>query len=132
MLKGKRVLCSFQVGSRDSKGIRDISAIFALPPELDLIRQTLLRSYYGPKALLHKVPPGLELIFEQKETDDKQAKQLWSGSMVKRQGRGLPWWLSDKESACQCRRHRFPPWSGKIAHAVEQLSPFTIAIESVL
>ena len=20
---------------------------------------------------------------------------------------GLPWWLSDKESACQCRRHGF-------------------------
>ena len=22
---------------------------------------------------------------------------------------GLPWWLSGKESACQCRRHRFNP-----------------------
>ena len=29
------------------------------------------------------------------------------------------WWLSDKESACQCRRHGFAPWSGKIPHAVE-------------
>ena len=28
------------------------------------------------------------------------------------QGR-LPWWLSDKESACQCRRCRFDPWVGK-------------------
>ena len=27
---------------------------------------------------------------------------------------GLPWWLSDKESACQCRRHRFDPWVRKI------------------
>src|SRR5574340_1093436 len=27
---------------------------------------------------------------------------------------GLPWWLSGKESACQCRRHRFDPCSGKI------------------
>ena len=30
---------------------------------------------------------------------------------------GLPWWLSGKESACQCRRHRrlgFYPWVGKI------------------
>ena len=30
----------------------------------------------------------------------------------------LPWgllrWLSGKESACQCRRHRFDPWEGKI------------------
>ena len=27
---------------------------------------------------------------------------------------GLPWWLSGKESACQCRIHRFYPWVGKI------------------
>ena len=27
---------------------------------------------------------------------------------------GLPWWLSDKESACQCRRHGFDPWIRKI------------------
>ena len=26
----------------------------------------------------------------------------------------LPWWLSGKESACQCRKHRFNPWIGKI------------------
>ena len=30
---------------------------------------------------------------------------------------GLPWWLSGKESACQCRRHLFNPWSGKIPHS---------------
>ena len=22
---------------------------------------------------------------------------------------GLPWWLSNKESFCQCKRHRFDP-----------------------
>ena len=27
---------------------------------------------------------------------------------------GLPWWLSTKEPACQCRRRRFHPWVGKI------------------
>ena len=26
----------------------------------------------------------------------------------------LPWLLSGKESACQCKRHRFNPWVGKI------------------
>ena len=26
---------------------------------------------------------------------------------------GLPWWLSGKESACQCRRRRFDPGVGK-------------------
>ena len=35
---------------------------------------------------------------------------------------GLPWWLSGKESACQCRKHKFDPWSGKIPHASEQVS----------
>ena len=28
-----------------------------------------------------------------------------------------------EESTCQCRGHEFNPWSGKIPHAVEQLSP---------
>ena len=28
--------------------------------------------------------------------------------------RGLPWWLSDKESTSQRRRRRFNPWIGKI------------------
>ena len=32
---------------------------------------------------------------------------------------GLPWWLSDKESVCQCRRQGFNPWSDRIPHAAE-------------
>ena len=27
---------------------------------------------------------------------------------------GLPWWLSDKESTCQCKRRGFDPWVRKI------------------
>ena len=27
---------------------------------------------------------------------------------------GFPWWISGKESTCQCGRHRFDPWAGKI------------------
>ena len=37
---------------------------------------------------------------------------------------GLPWWLRGKESACQCRRHEFDPWSRKIPQAAEQLSNY--------
>ena len=37
---------------------------------------------------------------------------------------GFPCWLSSKESACQCRRCKFDPWSRKIPHAAEQLSPW--------
>ena len=32
---------------------------------------------------------------------------------------GLPWWFSGQESACQCRRQGFYPWSGKIPPATE-------------
>ena len=42
------------------------------------------------------------------------------------------WWLSGKESTCQCRRLRFNPWSGKTPHAAEQLSPWVPATEPVL
>ena len=38
---------------------------------------------------------------------------------------GLPWWLSGKESACQCRRHESDLWAGKISHCAEHLSPWT-------
>ena len=34
--------------------------------------------------------------------------------IIKDHSTGLPWRLIGKESACQCRRHRFNPWSGKI------------------
>ena len=46
--------------------------------------------------------------------------------------KGLPWWLSDKESACQCRKHGFNPCSWKIPHAMEQLSLCTTNIEPML
>ena len=36
---------------------------------------------------------------------------------------GLPWWYSREELACQCRGQGFNPWSRKIPHAMEQLSP---------
>ena len=42
---------------------------------------------------------------------------------------GLPWWLSGKESACQCIRHEFDPWSRKIPCATKQLSPRAPATE---
>ena len=45
---------------------------------------------------------------------------------------GIPWWFRGKESACQCRRHRFDPLSKKIPHASEQLSLCTTTVEPVL
>ena len=45
---------------------------------------------------------------------------------------GLPWWLSGKESTCQCRRYGFHSWSGKIPHTLEQLSLCATTTEPVL
>ena len=45
---------------------------------------------------------------------------------------GLPWWLNSKESACQRRGNGFDPWSRKIPHAAEKLSPCATAVEPVL
>ena len=45
---------------------------------------------------------------------------------------GASLWLSGQVSACQCKRHRFNPGSGKIPHASELLSLCTTTIESVL
>ena len=44
----------------------------------------------------------------------------------------LPWWLGGKEPTCQYRRQGFSLWSGKIPHALEQISPCATTIEPVL
>ena len=46
--------------------------------------------------------------------------------------KGLPWWLSGKESPWQCRRYGFNPWLRKIPHIVDQLSSCTTTTELVL
>ena len=43
---------------------------------------------------------------------------------------GLPWCLSGKESAYQCRRLGFDPWSREITLAVGQLSPCATTTEA--
>ena len=32
---------------------------------------------------------------------------------------GRPWWLSGKESACQCRSHRVDPWGLRRSHPLQ-------------
>ena len=61
-------------------------------------------------------------------------QNFWHSQFIlfKKWSWGLSWWPSGKESACQGRRHKFEPWSGKIPHAMEQLSPCARTTESVL
>ena len=56
----------------------------------------------------------------------------WYFIKLKMKNRGLPWWRSGWESACQCRGHGFKPWSGKISHAAEQLGPWDTRTEPAL
>ena len=41
---------------------------------------------------------------------------------------GIPWWLSGKESACQCRRHGFHPWSRKMPQNIEACEPQLLSL----
>ena len=45
---------------------------------------------------------------------------------------GLRWWRSSKESACQCSGQWLDPWSGKISHAQEKLSPCATITEDCM
>ena len=42
---------------------------------------------------------------------EEESDSVSSWEECQRSGEGLPWWLSGKESACQCRRHGYDPWS---------------------
>ena len=44
--------------------------------------------------------------------------------------KGLPRWLSGKELAFQCRRHRFDPWIGKIPRRKRQPTPVLLPGQS--
>ena len=52
--------------------------------------------------------------------------------IIKKLAPGHPWWFSGGESAWQCRRHRFDPWSRTVPHATEQPCPYTTTTEPVL
>ena len=60
---------------------------------------------------------------------ERQSSNTNDSSVNKIRIHGLPWWRSGWESACQCRGHGFEPWSGRIPHAAEQLSPWATATE---
>ena len=53
----------------------------------------------------------------------------WKKKLIQKDTCRLPWWHSGWESACRCRGHGFEPWSGKIPHATEQLSPCATTTE---
>ena len=56
---------------------------------------------------------------------------LLEGLLAQNNSPGLPWWLNGGASTCPFRGHRFHPSTGKIPHALEQLSSCTTTTEPV-
>ena len=48
------------------------------------------------------------------EQEENEAVRLTCSGLENQSIAELPWWLSGKESACQCRTHGFEPWVWKI------------------
>ena len=70
--------------------------------------------------------------FKEAENFPKNFDAVFFFFLIKNFPEGLPWWLSAKEFACQCRRHGFNSWCGKIPHALEQLGSCATTTEPVL
>ena len=85
--------------------------IVSFPGHSGLQLQEHRGSYY---MFVEYVTPFIAVLLKNHNIPAKLALQSLNG--------GLPWWFSGKESTCQCRRHEFNSWSGKIPHSVEQLS----------
>ena len=48
--------------------------------------------------------------------EEKRSDILSQHMWYQNANEGLPWWLSGKESVCQCRRHGFNPWQDPTCH----------------
>ena len=59
------------------------------------------------------------------ESDTTELLNWTEGFVIKNWSLGFPWWLGGKESSCQCRRHLFHSWSGKIPHTTQQQKAHT-------
>ena len=79
---------------------------------------------------------GFYIFKKERTKKTKTQSRIYSGDHIRptkpKTFPGLPWWRSGLESSCQCRTHGFEPWSGKIPHVAEQLSPCTTTTELVL
>ena len=58
--------------------------------------------------------PAFIRLRERVITGEREGIKLYLLSTYYEHLLGLPWWLTGKEFACQCWRHGFDPWVGKI------------------
>ena len=82
------------------------------------------RTKPGPWSLHNKcLLKEVSNLYVYQDLKKKKKEKLQGAFRLRKITLGLPWWYSGLEPASQCRRHRFDPWSGKIPHVSEQLSP---------
>ena len=74
----------------------------------------------------------LRLNQEETENINRPITSTELETVIKNLSTGIPWWRSGLKSAWQCKGHRFKPWSRRIPHAAEQLSPCTTTTEPAL
>ena len=79
------------------------SAVILEPPKIksftvSIVSPSICHEVIGPDAMILVTTMEIERVFN---------------SIIK-EIMGLPWWLSGKEPACQCRKHGFDPWVWKI------------------
>ena len=75
-----------------------------------------------------EVMTNLDSILKSRDIGFRAHLKFW---MISSQD-PYPWWLSGKETTCQCSRHGFHSWSGKTPPAMQQLSLCTMTTEPVL
>ena len=68
----------------------------------------------------------MSLVFKPNESTTCQWALKISNELLSKMSLVAYWLKKKKKNACQCRRHRFHPWSGKIPHVLEQLSLFDL------
>ena len=101
--------------------------------------QQCIKGLHGPAVFCATIPLGINV---KRWKNDRGIKMLgetcvlfsasyysYSKSSQKCYSKGLPWWHSGWESACQCGGNGFEPWSGRIPHAAEQLGPWATITE---
>ena len=98
-----------------------------IKPKCDCWNYKTVRSKHGAKSLWPcimqlKKKTYITLKYKQQNKIGKlgiiKTKNLCASKDIIK---GLPWWLSGKESTGQCRRHGFDLWSRKNPHAAGQL-----------
>ena len=79
-----------------------------------LLPSVCLQTNNGDGIYINHALSGLSGSFSPHTDHQTPLLAFWCFDILYTAYSGLPRWFNDKESTCQCRRHRFNPWIGKI------------------